>query len=151
MGHSRDVGCDDGSESGRLRSAAGESLRRWQASIARDETDTYLGPLMDRPWRGHVFERPWADGETVSYGTQVRAYGRYERVTFGTNKQGRNRTRAELEAERIAQQIERGTWVPPRLEPRRGRLEDAMAGLVFRLTRPSAHSLHDGGAPSSST
>jgi hypothetical protein len=63
MSHARDVGCDDGSESGRLRSAPGESLRDWQASLARDETDTYLGPLMDRSWRGHVFERPWADGD----------------------------------------------------------------------------------------
>jgi hypothetical protein len=68
-------------------------------------------------------------GETVSYGAQVRAYGRYEKVTFGTNKQGWNRTRAELETERIAQQIDRGTWVPPRLEPREDRLEDAMATL----------------------
>ncbi len=133
MSDTRDVRCDDGSESGRLPSAPGESLRGWQAPIALDETDTYLRPLMDRPWRGHVFERPWADGETVSYGTQVRAYGRYERVTFGTNKQGWNRTRAELEAERIAQQIERGLWVPPRLEPRRDRLEDAMAGLGLQI------------------
>ena len=70
---------------------------------------------MPRPTQGHVVERPWADGETISYGTQVRAYGRYEWMTFGTNKQGWNRTRAELETERIMQQIERGTWVPPRL------------------------------------
>ena len=84
---------------------------------------------MARPTIGYVFERPWADGETVSYGAQVRAYGRYEKVTFGTNKQGWNRTRAELETERIAQQIDRGTWVPPRLEPREDRLEDAMATL----------------------
>jgi hypothetical protein len=61
---------------------------------------------------GHVLERTWADGVTVSYGAQVRAYGRYEKVTFGTNKQGWNRTRAELETERIVQQIERRTWVP---------------------------------------
>ncbi|HEY2650676.1 MAG TPA: hypothetical protein VGI50_02065 [Solirubrobacteraceae bacterium] len=41
---------------------------------------------------GHVIERPWSDGQTVSYGARVRAYGRYEKVTFGTNKQGWNRT-----------------------------------------------------------
>ncbi len=39
------------------------------------------------------------NGDTVSYGARVRAYGRYEKVTFGTNKQGWNRTRAELETE----------------------------------------------------
>ena len=45
------------------------------------------------------------------------------------HKQGWNRTRAELETERIAQQIDRGAWVPPRLEPREGRLEETMATL----------------------
>jgi integrase len=84
---------------------------------------------MGRPSGGHVREWPWSDGQTISYSAQVRAYGRYEMVTFGTNQQGWNRTRAELETERIIQQIERGTWVPPRLEPREVRLEEAMAAL----------------------
>jgi hypothetical protein len=88
---------------------------------------------MARPTMGHVFEWPWTDGETVSYGARVRAYGRYEKVTFGTNKQGWSRTRAELEAEKIIQQIERGTWVPPRLDPREDRLEEAMAELGVPL------------------
>jgi hypothetical protein len=80
-----------------------------------------------------VVERPWADGETIRYGAQVRAYGRYETVTFGTNQQGWNRTRAELEAERIRQQIERGTWAPPRLQPREDRLEEVMAALGVQV------------------
>ena len=63
----------------------------------------------------------------------MRAYGRYEKVTFGTNKQGWNRTRAELETERITQQIERGTWVPPRLQPREDRLEETMATLGVQV------------------
>jgi hypothetical protein len=84
---------------------------------------------MTRISGGHVFERAWSDGETISYGAQLRAYGRYEWVKFGTNKQGWNRIRAQLETERTLQQIERGTWVPPRLEPREDRLEEAMAGL----------------------
>jgi len=46
------------------------------------------------PVDGHVFERPWSDGQTVSYGAQVRAYGGSEKVTFGTNTRGWNRTRA---------------------------------------------------------
>lgn len=48
---------------------------------------------------------------------------------FGTNRQGWNRIRAELETEPILQQIECRTWVPPRLEPREDRLEEAMAAL----------------------
>ena len=54
-------------------------------------------------------------------------------MTFGTNKQGWNCQRAELETEKILQQIERGTWVPPRLQPREDRLEDAMAQLGARV------------------
>ena len=88
---------------------------------------------MPRPTQGHVVERPWADGETISYGAQVRAYGRYEWMTSGTNEQGWNRTRAELETERIMQQIERGTWVPPRLQPREDRLDEAMAALGVQV------------------
>jgi hypothetical protein len=88
---------------------------------------------MPRPTQGYVVERAWSDGATVSYGARVRAYGRYERVTFDTNREGWNRTRAELETERIIQQIERGTWVPPRLEPREDRLEQAMSALGVRV------------------
>jgi len=84
---------------------------------------------MARKSSGSVFEKAWADGTTISYGAYVSAYGRREKVTFATNKQGWNTRRAELEAERIVQQIERGTWVPLRLEPREDRLEAAMADL----------------------
>jgi integrase len=84
---------------------------------------------MARKTTGSVFEKVWADGTTISYGAYVSAYGRREKVTFGTNKQGWNTRRAEIETERIIQQIERATWVPPRLEPREDRLEVAMADL----------------------
>jgi integrase len=84
---------------------------------------------MARRNTGSVFEKVWTDGFTISYGAYARAYGRREKVTFGTSKPGWNRRRAEIEAERIIQQIERGTWVPPRLEPREDRLEGAMADL----------------------
>jgi hypothetical protein len=84
---------------------------------------------MARKNTGSVFEKVWSDGTTISYGAYVSAYGRREKVTFGTSKQGWNTRRAEIEAERIVQQIERGTWVPPRLEPREDRLEGVMADL----------------------
>lgn len=88
---------------------------------------------MPRAATGNVFEKRWADGETISYGARVYAYGRREKVTFGTNRQGWNRQRAELEAEKILQQIERETWVPPRLLPREDRQADVMAGLGLRV------------------
>jgi hypothetical protein len=66
---------------------------------------------MPRPLTGQIIEKPWADGDTTSYLVRVYAYGRRERVTLGTNTQGWNQQRAELELERIVQQIERGTWV----------------------------------------
>lgn len=85
--------------------------------------------LMARQNTGSVFEKVWANGTTISFGAYVRAYGRREKVTFGTNRQGWSTRRAEIEAERIVQQIEARTWVPPRLEPRTDRLEVAMADL----------------------
>jgi integrase len=63
--------------------------------------------------RGEVTEHLWKDGKTVSYGVRVRAYGKRYRLPLGDSRQGWNRTRAEIELERIEQQIQRGTWVPP--------------------------------------
>ncbi len=91
---------------------------------------------MPRHKTGSVFEKPWADGETISYVARVYAYGRREKVTLGTNKQGSNLQRAELEAEKLVQRIERGTWVPPRLEPREDRLHEAMGQLGMHVDEP---------------
>jgi integrase len=88
---------------------------------------------MARQNTGSVFEKLWSDGTTTSYGAYVRAYGGREKLTFGTTKQGWNRQRAEIETEKILQQIERGVWVPPRLEPRQDRLEQAMADLGVQV------------------
>jgi len=68
---------------------------------------------MPRPNSGEVTERSWKDAETVTFGARVYAYGRRHRLVFGTNTQGWNRTRAEIELEDIQQQVDRGTWVPP--------------------------------------
>src|SRR5947209_4792274 len=116
-----------------MGTAGAPPMTRHRGSPSRAATNAgpsqHPPPLMPRPVGGHVFERAWSDGETVSFGAKVRAYGRYEQVTFGTNKQGWNRTRAELETEKLLQQIERGTWVPPRLRPREDRLAETMANL----------------------
>lgn len=68
---------------------------------------------MARPTTGQVTEHRWNDGETITFGARLYAYGRRYRLVFGTNKQGWNRTRAEIELESIQQQAKRGTWVPP--------------------------------------
>ena len=90
---------------------------------------------MARKNTGSVFEKVWADGKTISYGAQVRAYGPLREGHVRDQQAGVEPQRAEIEAERIVQQIERGTWVPPRLEPREDRLEEAMAALGVRSTR----------------
>ena len=68
---------------------------------------------MPRPNAGQVTERAWKNGLTVAFGARLYAYGRRHRLVFGTNVQGWNRTRAEIELEDIQQQVDRGTWVPP--------------------------------------
>ena len=68
---------------------------------------------MGRPTNGQVTERRWANGRTLTFGARLHAYGRRHRLTFGTNTQGWNRTRAEIELESILQQVLRGTWIPP--------------------------------------
>ena len=68
---------------------------------------------MARPSSGEATEHAWRDGRTVTFGARLYAYGRRHRLVFGTNVQGWNRARAEIELEGILQQVERGTWVPP--------------------------------------
>jgi integrase len=69
---------------------------------------------MSRPRTGQVTEWRWEDDRTITYGARLRAYGRRHRLVFGTNHQGWNRIRAEVEVEQILQQVQRGTWTPPK-------------------------------------
>ena len=85
---------------------------------------------------GEVFEHRWKDGETITYMARLHAYGHRERVTFGTSKAGWNWSRAELELEKILQQVERGTWVPTRLEPKQDRAVATLAQLGVRVAEP---------------
>ena len=90
---------------------------------------------MARPLTGSIDSHLCKDG-SISYRARVRAYGRAEKVTLGNSKQGWNEMRAELELEKIIQQVERGTWVPPRLRPKADRLADAMADLGIAVDEP---------------
>jgi integrase len=68
---------------------------------------------MGRPNIGEITERKWKDGRTITFGARLSAYDLRHRLVFGTNLQGWNRIRAEIELEGILQKVERGTWVPP--------------------------------------
>ena len=124
--------CDDEGtrRSGRDRSAGPATTRK--SSMQRETRKE--GLLMPRPTLGHVFERPWADGRR-----QLRRAGTglwpLREGHFRHQQAGLESTRAELETERIVQQIERGTWVPPRLEPREDPLEERSRRSACRSTR----------------
>ena len=68
---------------------------------------------MARPNTGEVTQWPWKNGKTITYGARLYAYGRRHRLVVGTNTQGWNDVRAEIELESTLQQVERGTWAPP--------------------------------------
>lgn len=72
-----------------------------------------LDPAMPPKSRGSIEAHPWKDGRTVSYRLRVRVEGRRHRVDLGTNHEGWNAERAQVELDRIARQIERGTWEAP--------------------------------------
>jgi integrase len=63
--------------------------------------------------RGSINEHRWADGETVTYRLRLRALGRRHTITLGTNREGWNPARAQVELDRAMEQIRRGTWKPP--------------------------------------
>lgn len=66
-----------------------------------------------RPATGVLEPHHWKDGRTTTYRARVPFNGQRPRVTFGTNHEGWNEERAEVELERIMGQIERGTWQSP--------------------------------------
>jgi hypothetical protein len=68
---------------------------------------------MPRPNTGEVTERLWKDGQTITYGARIHAYGSRYRLTFGTSHEGWDRPRAETEMERILQEVDAGIWIAP--------------------------------------
>ena len=91
--------------------------KRTRAAISGDTAHASHGliaiqeqPLMARPSSGQITESRWKNGKTITFGARLYAYGRRHRLVFGTNTQGWNDVRAEIELESILQQVERGTW-----------------------------------------
>jgi integrase len=68
---------------------------------------------MPRRSGGHIERRPWRDGRTTSWRIHVSVDGRPHKLTLGTNHEGWNDERAEVELDKIGAQIRRGTWAPP--------------------------------------
>jgi hypothetical protein len=86
-------------------------MHRWpttESPVHRNQTNRHERTPDGSANRGEVTEHLWKDGTTVSYGVRVRAYGKRYRLPLGDSRQGWNRTHAEIELERIEQQIQRG-------------------------------------------
>lgn len=62
---------------------------------------------------GTIESYPWKDGRTVAFTLRVRYRGQRHRITLGTNHQGWNQARAEIELDEVLRQIQRGTWQAP--------------------------------------
>jgi integrase len=66
---------------------------------------------------GTIETHRWKDGRTVSFGLRVPFHGTRYRIDLGTNHEGWNPERAQVELERVMGKIERGTWQPPSRQP----------------------------------
>jgi integrase len=75
------------------------------------EGDSLARRVPRRP-TGSIESYPWKDGRTVTWRLRFRAYGKRHRVDLGTDHEGWNEDRAQVELERIMGQVERGTWEP---------------------------------------
>ena len=75
-----------------------------------------LAPMPPRA-SGEIKTHAWADGRTVSYSLRVRAYGERHQLKLGTNREGWNEHRAQVELDGMLERIARGTWTPPELKP----------------------------------
>jgi hypothetical protein len=69
--------------------------------------------LMPPRATGTIERYEWKDGRTVTFRSRVRFKGSRYRIDFGTNHEGWNADRAQVELDNILRQCERGTWEPP--------------------------------------
>jgi hypothetical protein len=91
---------------------------------------------MPRSATGTIETHRWKDGRTITYRLRVRAYGRRWRIDLGTNHEGWNEDRAQVELDHINQQIARGTWQPPATnEPAELEPEVEIEALMFTASR----------------
>src|SRR3954470_21401909 len=70
---------------------------------------------MARQATGQVVERNGKHGR--AFALRFRAYGRREYLTLGTDAEGWDRRRAEVELQNVLADVRRGTWRPPDREP----------------------------------
>jgi len=69
---------------------------------------------MEKRPRGQIRTHERKDGLTT-YSLRVRAYGRREIVTLGTDADGWTMRKAERKLEHVLAQIQVGVWRPPRM------------------------------------
>lgn len=81
---------------------------------------------------GSIETHHWADGRTVTFRLRVRSNGVRYRIDLGTNHEGWNHARAQVELDLIQQQIARGTWQPP----------EKTSNAAARTAAPEAETLH---------
>lgn len=89
---------------------------------------------MPRPATGTIEHHDWKDGRTASWYLRVRFNGERCRVDLGTNHEGWNEERAQVELDRVNGQIERGTWEPPApmVEPESAETLHVTASRLYR-------------------
>ncbi len=89
---------------------------------------------MPRPAKGIIETHAWKDGRTVTFRARVPFNGRRPRITLGTNHEGWNAERANVELERIMGQVERGTWRPPEASDPGKESADLDTGETIHIT-----------------
>jgi integrase len=88
--------------------------RSGRAALVGADLDINYPALMPSPIpTGSIEFHEWKDGRTVSWWLRVRFRGKRPRIPLGTNHEGWNRERAQIELDKILAKIERGTWEFP--------------------------------------
>lgn len=92
---------------------------------------TTLATVPRKP-TGAVRSHAWNDGETVSYYLRVPYQGDRVQISLGTNHEGWSEQRAQVELDRVMEQVKRGTWRPPRPVVERTDHGEALTATAFR-------------------
>jgi integrase len=104
---------------------------------------------MPRAATGRIESQTWKDGTTVTWRLRVRDRGQRHVVTLGTNVEGWNEQRAEVERDEIAEQIARGTWRPaltPKSAPAHVNSTETIHATLSRWWKDKRAEVSDGTA-----
>src|SRR4051794_6745778 len=82
---------------------------------------------MGRKQEGTVVERPTKKG--ITYALRFIAYGERQYITLGTDRDGMDRERAEIELDNIMADVRRGLWIPPQPKDDKSQVADGATTL----------------------